>query len=165
MGADAAGPPGQSAAGAVPPGPRATVRLQRLDGDLPLPAQAYAGDAGFDLSSSIDCVLEPGQRALIPTGLAVAIPEGHAGLVLPRSGLSLKSGLGLANSPGLIDSHYRGELKVVAINHDPYASIHVNRGDRIAQLVVVALPQLAWLEVEALDDTERGGQGFGSSGA
>ena len=140
------------------------IQVKRLDTGLPLPAKAYPGDAGFDLMSAIDCVLQPSGRALIPTGLAVAIPEGFAGFALPRSGLSLRVGLGQANSPGLIDSRYRGELKIVAINLDPYAPIHIKRGDRIAQLVILALPQVGWQEVAELDETERGEQGFGSSG-
>ncbi|MCL2339586.1 MAG: dUTP diphosphatase [Actinomycetia bacterium] len=140
------------------------VPIQRLDPDLPLPQTAYAGDAGFDLVAAADCRLLPGARALIPTGMAVAIPEGYAGFVLPRSGLALRVGLSQANSPGLIDSHYRGELQVVAVNLDPSEPILIQRGERIAQLVILQLPEVSWQEVEALDATDRGAQGFGSSG-
>ncbi|MCL2632528.1 MAG: dUTP diphosphatase [Coriobacteriia bacterium] len=131
---------------------------------MPLPAPAYAGDAGVDLYAAADCTLEPGQRSLIPTGLAMAIPEGYAGFVLPRSGMALRQGLSVANAPGLIDSHYRGELNVVAINLNRDTVIEVKRGERIAQLVILAVPQVNWLEVDELDPTERGEQGFGSSG-
>jgi dUTP pyrophosphatase len=140
------------------------VQVVRMDKDLPLPQTAYPGDAGFDLQATIDCVLPPGGRALIPTGLAIAIPEGFAGFVLPRSGLALRVGLSQANTPGLIDSHYRGQLQIVAVNLDHYTSIHIKRGDRIAQLMILALPQVVWQEVDELSETERGEQGFGSSG-
>jgi dUTP pyrophosphatase len=142
----------------------ACVKVQRLDLDLPLPQIAYPGDAGLDLPAAIDCELQPGQRMLIPTGLAIAIPEGFAGFVLPRSGLSLRVGLSQANAPGLIDSHYRGELQIVAVNLDHSAPITIKRGDRIAQLVILALPKVVWQEVAELDATSRGQQGFGSSG-
>ena len=140
------------------------VEVKRLDEGLPLPKQAYAADAGVDLCAAIDCTLAPGERTLIPTGLAIAVPEGFAGLVLPRSGLALRVGLSMANTPGLIDSHYRGELSIVAINLDRTTPIVIKRGERIAQLVIIAVPQVVWREVDELDLTERGDHGFGSSG-
>ncbi|MCL2883041.1 MAG: dUTP diphosphatase [Coriobacteriia bacterium] len=140
------------------------VQIKRLDKGVALPKTAYSGDAGFDLEAAVDCVLAPGERAMVSTGLAVAIPEGFAGLVIPRSGLAWHHGLSLVNTPGLIDSHYRGELRVIAINHDLGEPIQIKRGDRIAQLVIVALPAIEFAEVAELDDTDRGAQGFGSSG-
>lgn len=144
-----------------------TVHLPvtRLDRDLPLPSYAHEGDGGLDLYSAIDVTLTPFQRALVPTGVAVALPEGHAGFVLPRSGLAARSGLSLVNAPGLIDSHYRGEIKVVAINLDPLTPIEIHRGDRIAQLVVQAVVRCEPHEVDVLDVTVRGEGGFGSTGS
>jgi dUTP pyrophosphatase len=140
------------------------VPVVRLDPDLPLPAYAHPGDAGLDLRARQDAVVAPaGGRALVPTGLAVAIPPGHAGFVLPRSGNALKHGVTVANAPGLIDAAYRGELQVVLLNTDPTEPFHVTRGERIAQLVVQRVEEVAWREVEALDDNDRGG-GFGHSG-
>jgi len=144
--------------------PTVNLQVKQLDTELPLPHQAYPGDAGVDLCSAIDITLPPGKRALIPTGLAIAIPEGFAGFVLPRSGLALREGLSMANTPGLIDSHYRGELNVIAVNLDSSTPVEIKRGDRIAQLVILAVPQVVWHEVEELDQTERGERGFGSSG-
>ena len=143
---------------------RIKVDVKQLDDRLPLPKQAYSGDAGVDLHAAVDCILSPGERALIPTGLAVAIPDGFAGFVLPRSGLALRKGLSIANTPGLIDSHYRGELNVVAVNLDPSSAIEIKRGERIAQLVILAVPQVLWQEVEELESTDRNKRGFGSSG-
>ena len=142
------------------------VRLpvKRLDPTIELPSYAYAGDAGLDRRSSEDVTLEPFERRLISTGLAIAIPEGYAGFVQPRSGMALKHGLSMANTPGLIDSHYRGELKVIAINLDPREPISIKRGDRIAQLVIQQVPVVSLVEVEELDETDRGTGGFGSSG-
>lgn len=142
------------------------VRLpvKRLDPTIELPSYAYAGDAGLDLRSSEDVTLDPFERRLISTGLAIAIPEGYAGFVQPRSGMALKHGLSMANTPGLIDSHYRGELKVIAINLDPREPISIKRGDRIAQLVIQQVPVVSLVEVEELDETDRGTGGFGSSG-
>lgn len=142
---------------------RIDVRIKRLDPDLPLPAYAYEGDAGLDLASAIDVVIEPLHRVAIPTGLAVAIPAGYAGFVQPRSGLSLKAGLSMVNTPGLIDANYRGELKVAAINLDPEEPITIKRGDRIAQLVIQEVPIVHLVEVDDLNDTVRGANGFGSS--
>jgi dUTP pyrophosphatase len=139
------------------------VSFVRLDPELPPPRPAHHGDAGFDLVSSEDVTLAPGERAAIPTGLAVQIPAGHAGFVLPRSGHALRHGVGVVNSPGLIDSGYRGEVKVILINHGD-ETVSFQRGDRIAQLVVVAVPSIDLVEVERLDDSTRGEGGFGSSG-
>lgn len=138
--------------------------IKRLDASVELPAYAYQGDAGLDLRSSEDVSLAPFERRLVPTGLAIAIPEGYAGFVQPRSGLALREGLSMANTPGLIDSHYRGELKVCAINLDPEKTIHIERGERIAQLVIQRVPTVTLSEVEELDETDRGAGGFGSSG-
>ena len=140
------------------------LTIKRLDEDVELPRYAYPGDAGLDLRSNADLVLEPFERKLIPTGLAIAIPEGYAGFVQPRSGLALKQGLSFPNTPGLIDSHYRGELKVVSINLDPQNPILINKGDRIAQLVIQEVPVVNLVEVKELDETDRGSGGFGSSG-
>lgn len=129
-----------------------------------IPENAYAGDAGYDLCATEDVTLQPFERVLIPTGLAIQIPEGYAGFVLPRSGLALKQGLSLVNAPGLIDSNYRGELKVIAINLDPKTPIEVHVGDRIAQLVIMKVENVRFNEVDELDDSERGNGGFGSSG-
>jgi dUTP pyrophosphatase len=140
------------------------ISVQRLDPLLPLPQQAHAGDAGVDLYAREDTVLAPnGGRALMPTGIAIAIPLGYAGFVLPRSGLALNHGISVVNAPGLIDSHYRGELKVVLLNTDPARPYHVHRGDRIAQLVIQRVEDVTWVEVDALDENNRGG-GFGHSG-
>lgn len=136
----------------------------RLDTGLPLPAYAHTGDAGMDLYASEDCALRPGERSLIGTGIAVALPEGYAGFVQPRSGLAIKQGLSLVNTPGLIDSHYRGEIKVIAINLDPAAPIQIRRGDKIAQFVIQRVEQANLVEVDALDETVRGAGGFGSTG-
>jgi dUTP pyrophosphatase len=140
------------------------ISVQRLDPLLPLPQQAHVGDAGVDLYAREDTVLAPnGGRALMPTGIAIAIPLGYAGFVLPRSGLALNHGISVVNAPGLIDSHYRGELKVVLLNTDPARPYHVHRGDRIAQLVIQRVEDVTWVEVDALDGNNRGG-GFGHSG-
>jgi dUTP diphosphatase len=136
----------------------------RLDRELPLPAYARPGDAGLDLRASESVKLEPGERRLVPTGLAIAIPEGHAGLVLPRSGLAMQKGVTVLNAPGLIDSGYRGEVKVLLINHGP-AVVAIERGERIAQLVIQAVARARLVEVERLPDSARGEGGFGSTGA
>jgi dUTP pyrophosphatase len=140
------------------------ISVQRLDAELPLPRRAHEGDAGVDLYAREDVVLAPGGgRALMPTGIAIAIPLGFAGFVLPRSGLALNNGISVVNAPGLIDSHYRGELKVVLINTDALRPYHVHRGDRIAQLVIQRVEEVTWTEVDSLDENNRGG-GFGHSG-
>jgi dUTP pyrophosphatase len=148
----------------VTPGPPPQVRVVRLDTGMPLPGHARPGDAGVDLRSAADVSLKPGERVFIPTGIALAIPDGYAGFVQPRSGLAINKGLGLLNSPGLIDSGYRGEIKIIAINLDPEDVIHIARGERIAQLVVLAVPQFTFAEVAALPDSDRGAGGFGSTG-
>ncbi|MDD5807149.1 MAG: dUTP diphosphatase [Eggerthellales bacterium] len=141
------------------------IQITALREDVTIPTYAYPGDAGMDLRSTESLVLEPFQRALVATGLAVAIPEGYAGLVMPRSGLAIKHGISVVNAPGLIDSHYRGELKVILINLDPTHSFVIEPGDRIAQLVVSRVEQVTWSVVDQLDETERGQGGFGSSGS
>ena len=145
-------------------GGNVVVRIHRLSDDVVLPSYAHAGDAGMDLRSTETVTLQPFERRLVATGLAVAIPDGYAGLVLPRSGLAIKKGLTVANTPGLIDAHYRGELKVIAINVDPQNPVTIEAGDRIAQLVIQRIPEVRLLEVEELDHTDRGAGGFGSSG-
>jgi dUTP pyrophosphatase len=141
-----------------------SVPVVRLDPDLPLPAYAHPGDAGLDLHARQDAHLPAGGgRALVPTGIAVAIPPGHAGFVLARSGLALRHGIALVNAPGLIDAAYRGELQVVLLNTDPADDYTVHRGDRIAQLVVQRIDEVAWHVVDTLDGEDRGG-GFGHSG-
>ena len=139
--------------------------IKRLDPTVELPTYAYEGDAGLDLRSNEDVTLAPHERRLVSTGLAIAIPEGYAGFVQPRSGLALREGLSMANTPGLIDSHYRGELKVCAVNLDDERPITISRGERIAQLVIQRVPVVTLVEVEELDETDRGSGGFGSSGA
>ena len=139
--------------------------IKRLDEDVELPSYAYEGDAGLDLRSAEDVVLKPFERRLVSTGLAIAIPDGYAGFVQPRSGLALREGLSMANTPGLIDAHYRGELKVCAINLDPEREIHITKGECIAQLVIQKVPRVSLMEVDSLDETDRGVGGFGSSGA
>ncbi|MCY3618966.1 MAG: dUTP diphosphatase [Acidimicrobiaceae bacterium] len=141
------------------------VPVLRLDPDLPLPAYARPGDAGIDLMARVSTVIQPGGgRALVPTGVAVSLPEGCAGFVLPRSGLALKHGVTCLNTPGLIDSGYRGELKVILVNTDPLQPFTLERGERIAQLVVMAVPQVRLVEVDSLEPSTRGDQGFGSTG-
>ncbi|MGI8521050.1 MAG: dUTP diphosphatase [Actinomycetota bacterium] len=143
------------------------MRLQMtlLDPGLPSPSYAHRGDAGLDLAAAMAVTLKPGQRALVPTGVAVAIPPGYAGLILPRSGRAFKEGLALANSPGLIDSGYRGELKVVLVNLDFEEPIYVGRGDKIAQLVVQRIENVELELVDKLRSSERGARGLGSSGS
>ena len=141
-----------------------TLPIKRLDPTVELPSYAYAGDAGLDLRANEDVVLAPHERRLISTGLAIAIPEGYAGFIQPRSGMALKKGLSMANTPGLIDAHYRGELKVLAINLDHDTPIVIERGERIAQLVIQKVPVVTLQEVQELDETDRGAGGFGSSG-
>jgi len=138
--------------------------FKRLDARAVLPERAHAGDAGLDLRSVVDLEVAPGERALVPTGLAVAIPDGHAGLVLPRSGLASKHGLTLANAPGLIDAGYRGEVTCAVVNLDREASVRIARGDRIAQLVIVAVSELEPAWVDELPASTRGDGGFGSTG-
>jgi dUTP pyrophosphatase len=140
------------------------VPIVRLDPDLPLPQYAHDGDAGLDLHAAEDATLAAGGgRALVPTGISIAVPLGFGGFVLPRSGLALKHGISVVNAPGLIDSAYRGEIKVILVNTDPTEPYVVHRGDRIAQLVIQAVEQVEWELTESLDGVDRGG-GFGHSG-
>jgi dUTP pyrophosphatase len=140
------------------------VQIQRLDPDLPLPVPAHLGDAGLDLYARENAIiLARGGRLLMPTGVAVAIPHGYMGLAVPRSGLALKHGITLVNTPGIIDSGYRGELKVVMINTDPEHDYEVKRGDRVAQLIISRYDNVTWTEVTELSGFDRGG-GFGHSG-
>ncbi len=139
--------------------------IRRLREDAALPARAYAGDAGLDLVACERVTLAPGERALVPTGLAIAIPEGYAGLVTPRSGLAARHGLSMVNTPGLIDAGYRGELQVILLNTDPMAPFTVEPGMRIGQLVLVPVPAVEIVEVDELPASERGAAGFGSSGS
>jgi dUTP diphosphatase len=137
--------------------------VRRLRQDAVMPRRAYAGDAGLDLTTCERVELAPGERGVAPTGVAVAIPEGYAGFVQPRSGLAERHGIAVVNSPGLVDSGYRGELRVILLNTDPVETFIAEAGDRIAQLVVLPVPALAPVEVEELPPSERGARGFGSS--
>lgn len=139
--------------------------VQRLREEAVVPERAYDGDAGLDLVSCEHLVIGPGERAVVGTGIAVAVPEGHAGLVLPRSGLAARHGIGIVNAPGLVDSGYRGEVRVVLVNHDPKESFTVEPGMRIAQLVLVPVATAEPVPLAELPATERGAAGFGSSGA
>lgn len=140
------------------------VLLQRLDPHLDPPAYAHEGDAGLDLRSATDVVLPPGHRALVPTGVAIALPTGYVGLVHPRSGLAARHGIGIVNAPGTVDEGYRGEILVNLVNLDPRESFSVRRGDRIAQLVVQRYARAQLVEVDALPGSERGAEGHGASG-
>lgn len=138
--------------------------IQRLDDGLPLPAYAHDGDAGADLYAREAVVLEPGARQLVPTGVAIALPQGYVGLVHPRSGLAAKVGLSIVNAPGTVDAGYRGEIKVCLINLDPHTPITLERGDRIAQLVIQRVERAEFVETDELDETARGAGGHGSTG-
>jgi dUTP pyrophosphatase len=140
------------------------VLVRRLDSELPLPAYALPGDAGADIVTAVDVTLAPGERAVVPTGLAVAVPDGFAAFLHPRSGLAARAGLALVNAPGTIDSGYRGEIKVIVINHDPVSELQLARGDRIAQLVVQRVERAQFVEVSELPVSERGTGGHGSTG-
>lgn len=144
--------------------PTVDVLITRLDPELPLPAYEHPGDAGMDLRSRVDLTLAPGERSLVPTGIAIALPPGHAAYVCARSGLAVRHGVGLVNSPGVVDAGYRGEISVVLVNHDMQASVHIARGDRVAQLVIQRVEQARLLEVSALPGSHRGEGGFGSTG-
>ena len=140
------------------------VPVVRLDPGLPLPGYAHAGDAGLDLHAREGAMVKAGGgRAMVPTGIALAIPPGYAGFVVPRSGLALRHGISLVNTPGIIDAAYRGELKCVLLNTDPTADYEISRGDRIAQLVIQRVEEVQWVEVDELEGLDRGG-GFGHSG-
>lgn len=140
------------------------VPVVRLDPELPLPRYARPGDAGVDLVAATDLELAPGGRGLVPTGVTVAIPRGYAGFIQPRSGLALRHGVTVLNTPGLIDADYRGELKVLLVNLDPAETFLVTRGERIAQLVVQPVEHVRFVETDELDDTDRGEGGFGHTG-
>ena len=140
------------------------VLITRLDPDLPLPAYEHPGDAGLDLRARTDVSLAPGARALVPTGVAIALPPGCVALVCPRSGLALKHGVGLVNAPGVIDAGYRGEISVILVNHDLHDAVHLRRGDRIAQLLVQRVESASLVEVSDLPGSHRGAGGFGSTG-
>jgi dUTP pyrophosphatase len=160
---------GAAGNGAPDPGPLAApgplaIQVQRLHPDAPLPSYALDGDAGADLCTMVDVRLQPGERALLPTGLALALPAGYAGFVQPRSGLAWRTGLGLVNAPGTIDSGYRGEIKVIVVNHDRDRAVELRRGDRIAQLVIQRVEQARFEVVERLPESARGGAGHGSTG-
>ena len=140
------------------------ISIRRLDPDVPLPSYAHPGDAGADLVTTEDVTLKPGERAIVPTGIAIALPEGYAAFVHPRSGLAARHGLSIVNTPGTVDSGYRGEIKVALINHDPREAIVLNRGDRIAQLVIQRVEHASFVEVEDLPGSVRGAGGYGSTG-
>jgi dUTP pyrophosphatase len=146
------------------PAAHLAVEVVRLDPDLPLPAYAHPGDAGADLLTTVDVSLAPGERALVPTGVAIALPEGYVALVHPRSGLAARHGLSIVNTPGTIDAGYRGEIKVMLINHDRTLPIELRRGDRIAQLVIQRFERATFIEVGELPDSVRGSGGYGSTG-
>jgi dUTP pyrophosphatase len=143
---------------------RLPVLLQRLDPGVPLPAYAHPGDAGADLVSTSDVELGPGERARVGTGVAIALPDGYAAFVHPRSGLAWRAGVGIVNAPGTVDAGYRGEITVVLVNHDPRRSVRISRGDRIAQLVVQKVERARFIEVEQLPGSGRGQDGYGSTG-
>ncbi len=140
------------------------IALVRLDPDLPVPAYAHPGDAGADLVTAVDVELAPGERALVPTGVAIALPEGYVALVHPRSGLAARHGLSIVNTPGTVDAGYRGEIKVLLVNLDPREPVTLRRGDRVAQLVVQRVERARFVEVEELPGSPRGEGGYGSTG-
>ena len=140
------------------------VLITRLDPDIPLPRYAKGGDAGADIVSRIDITLAPGERALVPTGIAIALPDGYVALVHPRSGLAIKHGVTMVNAPGTVDAGYRGELQIILINHDKSESVSFKRGDRIAQLVIQKVERAEFVEVRDLPGSGRGSGGFGSTG-
>ncbi|MFD6395804.1 dUTP diphosphatase [Nocardia sp. NPDC060249] len=142
----------------------APIPLRRLDPGIPVPTRAHPGDAGVDLCTTEDVIIEPGERVLVGTGIAIALPMGTVGLIHPRSGLAAKAGLSVVNTPGTVDAGYRGEIKVCLINHDPRTAVELRRGDRIAQLLVQRVELVDFAEVDDLDDTARGTGGYGSSG-
>lgn len=140
------------------------VLIHRLDQELPLPRYAKPGDAGADLYSRVDLTLKPGERALVPTGIAIALPNGYAAFVHPRSGLAIKHGISMVNTPGTVDAGYRGELQVILINHDLSNDFEIKRGDRIAQLVIQKVEEAVFVEVDHLPGSSRSDGGFGSTG-
>jgi dUTP pyrophosphatase len=140
------------------------VLITRLDKSVPLPSYAKPGDAGADLTARIDVTLQPGERTLVPTGISIALPNGYVALVHPRSGLAIKHGVTMVNSPGTVDAGFRGELQIILINHDPKEAITFKKGDRIAQLVIQQVERANFVEVESLPGSDRGSGGFGSTG-
>jgi dUTP pyrophosphatase len=140
------------------------ILITRLDSSVPLPSYAKPGDAGADLTSRIDVTLQPGERKLVPTGISIALPNGYVALVHPRSGLAIKHGVTMVNSPGTVDAGFRGELQIILINHDPKAAISFKKGDRIAQLVIQRVEHAEFIEVKTLPGSDRGSGGFGSTG-
>jgi dUTP pyrophosphatase len=140
------------------------VLIKRLDPGVPLPLYAKGGDAGADIVSAVDITLAPGERALVPTGISIALPDGYVALVHPRSGLAIKHGVTMVNAPGTVDAGYRGELKLILINHDPSESVSFKRGDRVAQLVIQQVERAEFIEVQELPGSGRGTDGFGSTG-
>jgi dUTP pyrophosphatase len=149
---------------APPSGNDVEVLITRLDAAVPLPAYAHPGDAGADLVSTVDVHLAPGERALVPTGVALALPEGYVGLVHPRSGMAVRHGIGIVNSPGTVDAGYRGEISVLLVNLDRHTPVQLRRGDRIAQLVVQRVLAARFTEVDRLPASARGSGGYGSTG-
>jgi dUTP diphosphatase len=148
----------------APHSERPRVLVQRLDPQLLMPAYALPGDAGADIVTAVDVTLAPGERAMVPTGVAIALPDGFVALVHPRSGLAARHGLSIVNTPGTVDAGYRGEIKVMLINHDLGEPIELRRGDRIAQLVIQRFERAAFVDVAALPESVRGGGGYGSTG-
>jgi dUTP pyrophosphatase len=146
------------------PEPTLDVMLRRLDPELPAPTYAHDGDAGADLVAAVDVELGPGERTVVPTGTAIALPEGYAAFVHPRSGLAARHGVALVNAPGTIDAGYRGEIQVIAVNLDPRETVRFSRGDRIAQLVIQRVERARFVEVDELPDSVRATGGFGSTG-
>ena len=140
------------------------ILIRRLDGELPLPSYAHPGDAGADLRTTVDVTLAPGERTLVPTGIAIALPEGFVALVHPRSGLAARHGVSIVNAPGTVDAGYRGEITVLLINLDPVSPVSLSRGDRIAQLVVQRFESAEFTEVGELPESVRGEGGYGSTG-
>ena len=140
------------------------VLIKRLDESVPLPSYAKAGDAGADLATRIDFTIKPGERMLVPTGISIALPSGYVALVHPRSGLAIKHGISMVNTPGTVDAGYRGELQVILINHDLTQPVSFKKGDRIAQLVIQKVERAQFVEVENLPGSERSADGFGSTG-
>ena len=141
------------------------VLIKRLDPSVPMPSYAKGGDAGADLTTTIDFTIAPGERILIPTGISIALPNGYAAFVHPRSGLAIKSGISMVNTPGTVDAGYRGELKVILINHDPTQSVSFKKGDRIAQLIIQKVEVAEFVEVSELPGSDRATGGFGSTGS
>jgi dUTP pyrophosphatase len=140
------------------------VLITRLDESVPMPTYAKPGDAGADLTARVDVTLQPGERALVPTGISIALPNGYVALVHPRSGLAIKHGVTMVNAPGTVDAGFRGELQVILINHDPREAISFKKGDRIAQLIIQQVERADFIEVQSLPGSDRGAGGFGSTG-